>query len=213
MATKRADFNAVQIRVTDEELARLDRWVEKQQKGRPGSSGVTRSSLVRDLVMAEIERRETAILLAKDAGDLLSAVNTFADGKHEPSAFLPSDVAATHALVEQAVKVLRWVSNARLNSSVRAKNFVSEYDFGRKTARTDEPVNAPLDLATQRAYIALLDIQIALAEFVSEVRLIYGDDLRAPHRGAHVNAYKRRPRNKGQRMLPHRSSGPQARCP
>ena len=58
MATKRPDSNAVQVRLADEEAAALDKWVESLQTARIGSSGVSRTSIVRDLLVTALRRRE-----------------------------------------------------------------------------------------------------------------------------------------------------------
>lgn len=50
----------VYVRLPDEELATLDEWVEELKVERPGMSGITRSDLIRDIVMgATTARRKT----------------------------------------------------------------------------------------------------------------------------------------------------------
>jgi len=118
MATKRSESNALQIRITDAELAQLDGWVTALQD-RPGGSGVSRTTILRDLLISELVARDEASAFVQRAKALRKAlpvserINEAADEKEK-------------LWLRDALPVLQWIATSRLESATSARRIVEQ---------------------------------------------------------------------------------------
>ena len=58
----------IQVRLPEDDIQELEAWVSEMRSERPGMSGITRSDLMRDIIMnATAEHREARMKSAKRA--------------------------------------------------------------------------------------------------------------------------------------------------
>lgn len=152
MATKRSESNALQIRVTDAELGQLDEWVTALQRNRPGSSGVSRTTVLRDLLIAELDRRKVAVDWAKRANKLVAPLGDFKMASKETKEL--------RAVVEEAMPIVRWLATARLQASTLATRILID-------AESTHP--APLHLV-----LRAMEISRTFIMFMHETDVLYG---------------------------------------
>lgn len=121
MAAKRLDSNAIQIRLTDGELADLDEWVTAMHRTKAGSSGVSRASLVRDVIVGEIELRRNAITMSDRAFALVDSAPRMPFGERTRGEI--SNV------IEGAKPILKWISVSRFTCSALASRLLNDFDY------------------------------------------------------------------------------------
>lgn len=160
VASKRNDQNAVQIRLTNQETERLDEWISSLQKGRLGGSGVSRTSLLRDLLVSEMGQRERVKTYVSRATVTIEQLRQLS---FDNDYFILADIVA------DACHLLGSIGELRMQCSAKSIRILIE------TERSLQQIRSPGgDQSTVGVRDAAIGISQLLLMFLHEASVTYG---------------------------------------